>query len=63
MLDESTSISWESKFQSDGWDDFYVLLFRVVYLAWSDFVMDPTKEQHQILGKILNQCNRDPDID
>jgi hypothetical protein len=26
-------------------DNFYVLLFRFVYLAWCDFAMDPTQEQ------------------
>jgi hypothetical protein len=30
---------------------FYVLLFGVVYLAWWDFKMDPTIEQHQIFCK------------
>jgi hypothetical protein len=31
--------------------DFYVFLFVVMYLAGCDFVMDSTKEEHQILRK------------
>jgi hypothetical protein len=45
---------------SRNWVDvliFYVLLFEVVYLARSDFVKDPTKEQHQILCKSKTKCD------
>jgi hypothetical protein len=35
--------------QLGGRADFYVLLFGVVYLAWRDFAMDPTKKQQQML--------------
>lgn len=31
--------------QPGGCADFYVLLFGVLYLAWCNFAMDPTKEQ------------------
>jgi hypothetical protein len=37
--------------QLSGSADLYILLFGVVCLAWFDFAMDPTKEQHQILWK------------
>jgi hypothetical protein len=37
--------------QLSGRDNFYVLPLGVVYLAWCDFAMDSTKEQHQILCK------------
>jgi hypothetical protein len=40
--------------QLSGSADFYILLFVVVYLAWSDFEMDPTKEQHQIVQILGN---------
>jgi hypothetical protein len=44
-------VSVQNFTQLGGRDDFYVLLFEVVYLAGCDFAMDPTKEQsaHQVL--------------
>jgi hypothetical protein len=38
---------------------FYILLFGLVYLAWWDFAMDLTKEQHQMLCKSWKKCNTD----
>jgi hypothetical protein len=40
---------------------FYVLLFGVVQvnLARCDFVMVPTKEQHQILSRSQKKCDGD----
>jgi hypothetical protein len=33
----------------------YVLLLGVIYLAWRDFAMDLTNEQHQMLCKSLKK--------
>jgi hypothetical protein len=56
MVDEGTNILWESVYKiSCSWVDVlisYVLLFEVVYLTWCNFVMDPPKDQNQILGKV-----------
>jgi hypothetical protein len=43
--------------------DCYVISFGAVYLAWCDFAMDPTKEQHQIVCKSLKKCDEDPGND
>jgi hypothetical protein len=55
---------WESDYKIlCSWVDvliFYVLLFGVLYLAWCDFVTDPTKEQHKILHKSRKKCNGGP---
>jgi hypothetical protein len=60
MVDDSTSISWGqcTKFlQLSGRDDFYVLLFGVMYLAWCDIAMDPTANVHHILWKFQNSSS------
>jgi hypothetical protein len=38
-------------------------LYGVVYLAWCNFAMDPTEEQHQILCKSHKKCDEDPGND
>jgi hypothetical protein len=38
---------------------FYVLLFWAVHLAWYDFAMDPTKEEHPIVCRSREMCNGD----
>jgi hypothetical protein len=35
---------------------FYVLLFRVVYLTWCNFVRNLTKKEHQMLCKSQKKC-------
>jgi hypothetical protein len=37
--------------QLDGYADFYVLLFGVVYLAWCDFEKNPIKISIKFLSK------------
>jgi hypothetical protein len=44
--------------QLGGHADFYVLLFAFVYMAWCDFVVDPTKEQHLFSCKSLNSATQ-----
>jgi hypothetical protein len=39
-----------------GHTDFYFLLFGVVYLAWWDFAMDPTKKLYKIFCKSLKNA-------
>jgi hypothetical protein len=34
-------------------------LFGVMYLAWCDFMMNPTKEEHQILSISRKKCDGD----
>jgi hypothetical protein len=41
----------------------YVFLFGVVRLAWSDSVMNPTKEQRQMLCKSREKRDGDPGSD
>jgi hypothetical protein len=41
----------------------YVLLFGIVYLASSDFAMDPTTSVHQILCKSRKERDGDPSND
>jgi hypothetical protein len=48
---------------SRSWVDvliLYVPLFTVLYPAWCDFAMDPTKEQHQIWFKYRKKWDEDP---
>jgi hypothetical protein len=51
MVDDSTSIFWESVhnnfMQLGEHDDFYVLLFGAVCLAWSDFAVGLIKKQRR----------------
>jgi hypothetical protein len=66
VIDDSTSLSRESVYKIPcSWDVLilYVLVIGVVYLAWRDFAMDPTKEQHHILCKSRKKCDRDPGTD
>jgi hypothetical protein len=42
---------------------FYALLFGVTYLAQCGFVIDPTKEQCQILCRSQKNCDGDPGSD
>jgi hypothetical protein len=41
----------------------YVHLFGVLYVAWCDFKIDPTKEQNQILCKSQKKWDGDPGND
>jgi hypothetical protein len=40
---------------------YYVPLFGVLYLAWCNFAMGPTKK-HQILCKSRKKCDGDPGL-
>jgi hypothetical protein len=64
LLIDNISISWESLYKISHSSVYvlisYVLLFGLIYLDWCDFVMNLTKEKHQILCKSLKDCDGDP---
>jgi hypothetical protein len=54
-----------TNFRVAGWTCWFLTSFYLEseYLAWCDFAMVPTTEQHKILSKSRKRCDEDPGND